>query len=251
MRDDAVVYDLGEVRLDSPETSGARRVKAIAARPARSRGALPAVPARRSSVSPALSGSLSLFLPGAGQLISGATATGFFFLTSMACAGVAFHAILVSRDRLLPTLDVLDVPRIAGAVTLGGLAFALAGLHLAAFEHAHALNDDGLGSPRHPVVAGLASALLPGWGQLLSGHRIRAALFVACLWIAAAAWTAVTPSGSALLRDLSVEIPRSVRDGWGPAALVSAPILVWAIAVYDAAMGARRDVRHLPDCWRR
>jgi hypothetical protein len=75
------------------------------------------------------------------------------------------------------------------------------------------MNDDALGTPPHPVVAGLASALFPGWGQLLSGHRIRAALFVACLWIAAAAWTAVTPSGIALLRELGIEIPRSIRDG--------------------------------------
>jgi hypothetical protein len=41
-----------------------------------------------------------------------------------------------------------------------------------------------------------------------------------------------------VLSLLSLALPASLRDGWGPVVLLSAPIVLWAIAVYDAAAGA-------------
>jgi hypothetical protein len=115
-------------------------------------------------------------------------------------------------------------------------------LHLAAILHAHALaGDEGSGTAPHPIIAGIASLAIPGWGQLLSRHRRRAGLFLVGVWLLGTAWLVVTPTGTLGLARLGLSLPSAVRDGWGPVALLAAPLVLWAIAVYDAAAGAAAE----------
>jgi hypothetical protein len=149
---------------------------------------------------------------------------------------------LATLDRVVPMLRVLDVPRELPVIAVTSLTFLAMVLHLTAVFHAQVRASSGRDSTApHPIVAGLASLLLPGWGQLLSSHRRRAALFLGSVWLLGVAWLLVTPVGAHVLSRLSIVLPASLRDGWGPAVLLSAPAVLWVIAVYDAAAGAAAE----------
>jgi len=233
------VYDLGEIRLDEPRNSrgsvGSSRVSIPSASAPVSYGRSP----RASGPGPGLTGSLSLFVPGAGQIVAGEATWGFFFLTSLGFVAAVAWALVVALERLVPTLDILGVPRIALVATFGALAACACALHISAASQAHALRDDGgSGRAAHPVVAGLASALLPGWGQLLVGHRMRGALFLFAAWSLGLLWLAVNPAVAVVLEGCGFPIPPVLREGWGPAAMIAVPIALWAVGIYDAVAGA-------------
>jgi hypothetical protein len=128
-------------------------------------------------------------------------------------------------------------------LTVGTLAVLAIALHLGAVLHAHTLAEGGGREPSHPIVAGLASFLIPGWGQLLAGHRRRAALFLSGTWLLSVAWFLVAPPGMHVLTRLNLALPAALRDGWGPIVMLSAPMVLWVIAVYDAAAGAAAERR--------
>lgn len=221
-------YDLGEIHLEergSPERSAS--AVAVPSSPRMPRAAGPG---------PGLTGSLSLFVPGAGQIVAGETAWGLFFLSSGGFVAAFAWALVETVERLLPTLDLLGVPRVSLIATFGALAACGCALHIGAASQAHALRDDGKrGGTPHPAVTGIASALVPGWGQLLAGHRVRGALFLFAAWALGLSWLAVTPQVSAVLDACGFPVPAAVRDGWGPVALVALPLAVWAVGIYDAA----------------
>lgn len=243
MSQDDTVYDLGDVEHDAPrpyfEPVFARKTRPTPVPPPRQASA-----ATASGVGPALAGSLSMFVPGLGQMIAGEVAWGLFYLSGVGFCAATLRAALVTLDRLVPTLGVLEVPLPALIVTLGALTAGVMVLHLAAVLHAHALAaSSGESAAPHPIVAALASLLVPGWGQLLAGHRRRAGLFLGGVWLLGAAWVLVTPKGSHLLARLGLSLPAALRDGWGPVVMLSAPLILWAIAVYDAAAGAAAERR--------
>jgi TM2 domain-containing membrane protein YozV len=183
-----------------------------------------------------------MFVPGLGQLITGEVAWGAFYLSWVAFCAACLWAVLATLDRLLPTLRFLSLPPDAALIAALSLAVLTVMLHLAAVFHAHASAGQGEpGDASHPIVAGIASLLIPGWGQLLAGHCRRAILFLGVLWILGSSWLLVTPSGMRLLSRLGLACPAAIRDGWGPVVMLSAPVVLWVIAVYDAAAGAAAE----------
>jgi len=234
MSRDEAIYDLGEVELDKPHPVFGATPAAPRATPLR-RVPLP----EPDGVGPALAGSLSMFVPGLGQMITGEIAWGLFYLSGIGFCAASLWAVLVTLDSLVPTLRLLEVPIEFLVVAVSALALLAIALHLAAVLHTQArpypAGDHG--AP-HPIVAGLASLLIPGWGQLLSSHRRRAAIFLGAVGLTSLAWFLVTPAGARVLSRLSLTLPASLRDGWGPVVLLSAPIVLWVIAVYDATAGA-------------
>ena len=237
MNRDEAVYDLGEIEIHKPQpVFGAAPV---APRPTAVRREMEP---EAEGVGPALAGSLSMFVPGLGQIVTGEIAWGLFYLSGMGFCAASLWALLATLDRLVPMLRLLEVPPEFLVVAVSSLAGVAIALHLAAVLHAHArANSGGAPTAPHPIVAGLASLLLPGWGQLLSSHRRRAGLFLAGVWLMSVAWLSVTPAGARVLSRLSFELPSSLRDGWGPVVMLSAPIVLWVIAVYDAAAGAAAE----------
>jgi TM2 domain-containing membrane protein YozV len=180
-----------------------------------------------------------MFVPGLGQMIAGEIAWGLFYLSGMGFCTASLWAVLVTLDRLVPTLRLLDVPREVLVVAVASLALFAITLHLAAVIHAQVLAAGARQEVApHPLVAGLASLVIPGWGQLLADHRRRAVLFLGGVWFSTVAWLLVTPSGTRLLARLGLGLPIAMRDGWGPVVMLAAPIVLWVIAVYDAAAGA-------------
>lgn len=186
--------------------------------------------------------SVSLFLPGAGQALRGDTTRGlFYFVTTAFLAAVAW-AILETFDRLSGTLELLGFPVTTPFWALGGLYAAAGSLHLIAVLEGAGRAGGRHGPSCHPIVSGTASALVPGWGQLLNGDRLRAGLFIAGVWIAGAVWISLSPSATGLLNahlsavsDLE-QLLRRPAVVW--TAQSTMPGLLWALAIYDAASTA-------------
>jgi hypothetical protein len=253
MSQEETVYDLGEVQQREPRPvfSGPSGTPLVAeqfegpqAAPRSRRAPVPRAATRTAAppVGSALAGSLSMFVPGLGQIIAGELAWGLFYLSGIGFCAATLWAVLDTLDRLVPTLRLLDVPTAVLTAAVGSLALLTMVLHLAAVLHAHALaGDEGSRTAPHPIVAGIASLAFPGWGQLLSGHLRRAAVFLGGVWLLATAWLVVTPKGTQLLARLGLSLPSALRDGWGPVAMLAAPLVLWAIAVYDAAAGAAAE----------
>jgi TM2 domain-containing membrane protein YozV len=238
MKADQEIYDLGEVAMGkpSPVFSGVKSSPKIT----RFHHERPQPP----GVRPGLAGSLSMFVPGLGQMVTGEIAWGAFYLSWMAFCGACLWALLDTLDRIDPTLRLFNLPPEILGCTLATLALVIVTIHLSAIVHAQSLAaiwDSRFAA--HPLVAALASLLLPGWGQLLAGHRRRAVLFLGALWILGAAWLLVTPAGTRVLSRVGLTLPAAMRDGWGPAVMLSAPVVLWVIAVYDAAAGAAAERR--------
>lgn len=244
MSNDMDVYDLGVVDIEEA-LAPARPTQAHAQPPTPTPAPLrrahvaPASSARRAHhAGPALTGSLSLFLPGTGQLVAGDLSKGLFFATSIAFALAVLHALVTTLDRVLPTFELLGISPALTLAALGCLLYAAAALHVSAILGAYAAAPESCAAPAHPVIAAAASAIIPGWGQILVGHRTRAACFIGGAWLIAFAWLTVTPVGAGVLGQLGLALSRGAREGWGPIALVTATVLLWSLAVYDAAMGA-------------
>ena len=182
-------------------------------------------------------GSLSLFLPGSGRLLGGRTASGLFFICSLGFLVALGWAVLATIDRLSGTLEVLGYARAASVWALAVIYVAAATLHVANLLGAE--RTAFAGRP-HPAVAGIASLLVPGWGQVLNGDRIRAASFVGMLWVGAAAWILAAPQTAALFESLRLYMPDGIALLASPAVRWTVPPVVWALAVYDAVSSATK-----------
>ena len=236
MSQDQAVYDLGEVDLNErkpvafPAAFGADSFGT-----ARSER-VPRDARRSSRVRPPLAGSLSLFAPGLGQVAAGEATWGLFFAASFGLCAASLWAAFTMRDRLLATMKVLEVRPAVLVIAAASLVVSAMLLHLAAISHAQTAAGGATDEhPAHPIVAALASLLVPGWGQVLAGRPKRATLFIGALWLVGAAWLLATPLGLHALRVLGIDVPPALRDDLGTAILIAALAIVWIIAIYDAA----------------
>ncbi len=234
----ADVYDLGELE---EQTAWPRRESSAGGRSGTAdsspRGAIAA--GARTSIGPgrALAGTLSLLLPGAGQVVRGDLTTGVFFLTAFGFLGTLGWALLGTTDRWVLTLDVLGYPRELGVCALAAL-FILAGmLHLASVMNAGGSLPER-GQAPHPATAGVASAIVPGWGQLLNGDLGRATLFLGAAWAVTGVWVVGSAPAGSLLRSLDLALPDALANLCAPGARWTLTAVLWALAVYDAAASA-------------
>jgi hypothetical protein len=238
------VYDLGEINLDKP------------------RKADPVIPPRREQISHTFPevripenpyiqperqgfdwrGSLSLVVPGAGTWLRGDPAGGLFHLCSLAFIATLSWCLTYSMDRIVPTLELLGHRRELGFWVLGVLFAAAAMLYLSSAWRAVGPVAGPNAVPRpHPFLAGVASFLIPGWGQLLNGDRFRSVLFLAGVWIVLGAWILSLRETGVLLDEYRMFLPGILSIYSGPAVRYTLPAVIWTLAVYDAVGRARGD----------
>lgn len=230
MRQSTEVFDLGEIG-EQPQTN----------RPPSGNGTQP----RRFSVEPRhdpgprsspLSEQLSLFVPGAGQLAGGSTSVGLFYLSTMGLIIAVGWAVLATLDRLPPTLEALGLPRQGGIWVLFFCYGAIALLHVTSVLAGR--RADRARRPTPPWLAGTASFLVPGWGQLLNGDRKRSAVFVAGLWLTAALWILASPAMAALMARHALVHPSWLGAWISPVTRFALPVVLWTLTVYDATVSA-------------
>jgi len=244
MSHNSAVYDLGDLDRGKSDSSASTGEPSRLDRPAVPREVRRRPPASLNAVRPgfgrSLGESLSIVLPGSGQIVRGDISLGLFFLAAFGFVATLAWAVTGSVDRLAGALSLLGYPPAAAAWTLCGLFATAAILHLGCVSNA----GSGLGSARKPVIAGIASLLIPGWGQLLNGDRLRAVFFLGLLWLVGAGWVLVSPTAQRIVADLHLYLPSWASILGGPAVRWTLPAIVWTLSVYDAVSRAagRRGV---------
>ena len=182
---------------------------------------------------------LSLFLPGVSQIVRGQVPLGLFYLSSLAFLGSMTWAILQTLDRLAVTLDLLGLSMYFVFWTLVWIYLMVVTIHLSGVWTA---TEGSRQRPRHPAVSAAASLIVPGWGQILNGDRLRAILFLGGAWLAVGFWVA---SSAPVTELFNTHLP--IVTPWEQ--LARTPLVLWTIrwtlplvigclAVYDAAASA-------------
>ncbi len=187
--------------------------------------------------------SLSLFVPGLTHLLQGRRALGLLFLSWLVFLGALGWSVLGNMDRLVPTLGWLGR---SSSIAFGTVAVVYglgAAVHIAAVWTA--LGPPSTTRPpraRHPLGPAIASFLVPGWGQILNGDRVRASLCLGCCWLVAGAWIASSNPATALLSEHFPAVGSLEQSMRAPIvawfAKWTLPLLLWCMAVYDAAASA-------------
>lgn len=235
MSEQTLIYDLGD--LESEIRPAIAKDEAYR-RPA----AAPTEVGRVATASGAsfdAAGSLSLFVPGLGRMVRSDVSTGLFFLTSLLFLGALSWAIVTSLQGLTQTLVLLGLPAPTAAWSLAAIYLTGATIYLANVllprPHWPDLDySDGL----HPAISATASAILPGWGQLLNGNRKRAAVFLGSLWVIGAAWILAIPTVASTIDALQLYLPDPIPMLTSPAVRFTVPAMIWTLAIYDAASSA-------------
>lgn len=246
MSQESAVYDLGDLDRGTPEPGapsrerfapdGRTRLREVRRRSTAS------VPPTRPWTGRDFGQSLSVMVPGAGQVVRGDVSTGIFFLTSIAFVATLAWAVTSSIDRIAGTLHLLGYPPAASVWALAALFVVAAALHIAS------VLDAGAGSlpVGQPIVTAVASGVVPGWGQFLNGDRFRAVFFIGMLWLAGAGWILVSPAAESLMAELRLYLPVWASILATPAVRWTLPAIIWTLAVYDAASRASAGRRLSP-----
>lgn len=225
------IFDLGEVE------HGRMRPRAVARRAVRAPRPVPMpMPMRtsRGSLVPAVAASLSLVCPGAGQLVHREIEKALCFASAVGFTVALLWAGWTSLDRLIPTLELLGVPLWTAAVA-GTWLFALAmATHVTSVLTARAAV--GRSRTPHRALAIAASAVVPGWGQVLWGRPVRASLFLSGAWITAGLWWCSRAPSRAAIERLGFGLDDPLIESWRASVLLAAAGVIWALSVWDAAM---------------
>ncbi len=183
--------------------------------------------------------SLSLFMPGVSQIVRGRVQLGLFYLSALAFLGSITWATLQTLDRLAVTLDLFGLSMYFVFWTLVWIYLMVVTIHLSGVWTA---TEDSPRRVRHPAVSAAASLIVPGWGQILNGDRLRAVLFLGGAWLAAGFWIAASAPVTELF---NTHLP--IVTPWEQ--LARTPLVLWnfrwtlplvivCLAVYDAASSA-------------
>ncbi|MEE9226941.1 MAG: hypothetical protein V3U66_04335 [Acidobacteriota bacterium] len=191
---------------------------------------------------PRTAASLSLWICGTGQLLHGEWKIGSLYLLVLGFV-FSFHyflhqawsrmtswaeAVRLSEFDLLIGVILMDL--YLAVVLLSGIYNA--------YRIGKALVDVEEEPSPHPLVAGLASLVIPGWGQIINGQIKKAVLFlfvVFCEIFALGLWWSVrNPVERLFLQD-----GNSTRVLIFLFALGAFWLVAWTLSVYDAILVSR------------
>ncbi len=199
---------------------------------------------------PAAASSLSLLMWGLGQLYNGDTKLAILFVMCEALI-LAFHYMLyMTWDRIRNFVHLFFVSE--WEMMLYASSIDLCVIFLMIYNVAQAYRTaEAQGGQFHglrqPLLAGVASLLVPGWGQLLNGQLGKAMffLFAFMLQMYVLAVYLLSPfyrivSELDILDPKQMLLNNSIRAG---VAIVNATLLLWLLSAYDAVVVARYSRR--------
>ncbi|HET9480587.1 MAG TPA: hypothetical protein VFP98_02435 [Candidatus Polarisedimenticolia bacterium] len=195
-----------------------------------------------------MASTLSLFFWGAGQIYNGQGKLGVLMLLVQSLA-VALHwsvmQIWPSLRDLLGLFGVTEWQMMQGVLAL---EFSLVIVALTCVHQAYRRAEVEAGhfeGYANPFASGLASFVLPGWGQLVNGQVGKAMMFLTGLM--SAIYIAAIMMFTPFLRLLATVDPQGVLAGKIQTASVGALVaagMMWILSVYDAVLvaGYRRSM---------
>ena len=215
-------------------------------------GAPPAPPELPPAVSPGAPGGPSHWLPasaslwiwGAGQWLNGQRSLALlFFLLEILVVAVWYCLARTWQSwTWLADLFGADDLSLRAGVAVVGLAIPM--LAMANIVQAYLVARRRPGARPYsgsPVIPALASAVVPGWGQLVAGRFGKAVLFLAswflALYVLAVShldpriWSRLDPTGQPIVGAFSL----------GAVGVLALAGLGWFLAVYDALAAIRRQ----------
>jgi len=222
-----------------PRPSGGPPVDPAIARPA-----VEATPAIVSGPRPWVPASASIFVWGAGQGLNGQRPLGTLLFVLQVLTAATVYCLLRTWESWVWLAGLLGLEEVGLKAALAGLGLAIPALVLTSVTQAY-LRARRLPGARHyrgvAVIPGMASALVPGWGQILSGHLGKGVLFLSAwlfgLYVLAA--SQIDPGLWARL-DPSVGPIAGLRLSIGATAVLLLVALGWVLGVYDALTTGRR-----------
>jgi len=195
-----------------------------------------------------LAATLSLFFCGAGQIYNQQTQVGTLMLLMQVLAVAANWAAIQLWTRMVSLAGLFGVSEWHLMLGIVGADVAVVLMMLTSIHQAYRFADDEAGGSQasgNPILCGLASLLLPGWGQLANGQAGKAVffLFSTLAGVSVVVLTRLTP----FLRLLAtVDVNQSImpRVTTGVMVMVGASAVMWILSVYDAALvsGFRRQM---------
>jgi hypothetical protein len=190
-----------------------------------------------------LASSLSLFICGAGQAYNGQVKLGLLLFLSEVLAVVGHWAVIKIWPTLKDLAYILALSEQELFLGLAALDFLL--IFFLLYNVAQAYHEgenrggrfQGLGMP---LVSGLASLLVPGWGQLLNAQVGKALFFLFCLLgeLYAATLFVLTYFFD-LFPQLGVEALLRDRGDVVGLSFFFCTTMIWVLSVYDAYLVGR------------
>ncbi len=195
------------------------------------------------SRSPAAAGTLSLFVWGLGQLYNGDTKLAALFL-SCELLVLAFHYLIVMTWSQIRTFAHLffvsewELMLYASSIDFCLIFFMIYNV-AQAYRGAEARGGSFTGLHR-PLVAGVASMLIPGWGQILNGQLGKGIVFLFSflLQIYMLSLYLVSPFYR-VVADLDPQQLLLRKAIWVGMGVLFLTALSWLVSMYDAFVVAR------------
>jgi len=232
---------LETVRKQEGNRSGTRGLATVresgawggARSPARSRGRAGAV----------VASSLSLFACGAGQAYNGQAKLGLLLFLVEVLAAIGHWSLIQTWPTITSLGNILAIGEkeifVSVAVTDFLLIFLLLYNVAQAYHQADQDGDrfEGFG---YPILSGIASMVLPGWGQLLNAQLGKGLFFLFCLLSEALAFLLLfVPPFSRVFATLDIHQLIEGRTAETMVAIAASAVLTWILSVHDAYLVAR------------
>lgn len=197
---------------------------------------------------PAIAATLSMFLWGGGQIYNKDTKYGLPLLIAMISSGFAFFMIMINWHVVFTFLKGLGITPINIILMFFFLYALLMLIWYGNIIHAYFTVDRARNEPfngtEHPVLSGIASTLIPGWGQIMNGQPIKGAIYLFSFFGGLFCLTFII-SAAALWPSIDMENEKSVFEKMLLTTGVSAFIasLLWLINIFDAIIVAFEPVK--------
>jgi len=198
---------------------------------------------RSGSPSPAAAGTLSLFVWGLGQLYNGDRKLAILFMLCEVQV-VAFHYLMIKTWNQIRTfshtffISEWELMLYASSIDFCLIFFMIYNV-AQAYRAAEAQQGRFAGLHR-PLVAGIASSLIPGWGQLLNGQLWKGLFFLFSFLIQAYLLGLYLLSPFyRILAGLDTQELLLKKATWIGMGILNGTALLWLLSAYDAMIVAR------------
>ena len=186
--------------------------------------------------------SLSLFLCGAGQIYNGQGKLGALMLLTQIFMAAANWAIIQLWPSIVELGDLFGLNEWRLMMGICAVDVLMIPLMLTAVYQSYRRADAESGEYAggiNPLVSGLASLVVPGWGQLVNAQAGKAVFFLFSLL--AGAYAVLVVKFSPFLKVLESAGPRYLAaDTFMTAAvaILGVTAVMWILSVYDAILVA-------------
>ncbi|MBI5042370.1 MAG: hypothetical protein HZC10_00735 [Nitrospirae bacterium] len=197
---------------------------------------------------PAIAATLSMLLWGGGQIYNKDTRHGIPLLLAMIGSGLAFSMIIVNWDTVFTFLKGIGLTPMNIILMFFFMYALIMLLWYGNIIHAYLSVDRTRSEPfngtDHPVLSGIASTLIPGWGQILNGQFKKGMLYLFSFFSGVFCLTFVI-SANVLWPSIDMEHERSTFETVLLATVIMVLItsLLWLINIFDAIIVAFEPVK--------